>query len=169
MDWEIRDATLFPRHGPLGSSNLQRGNRVASLISLQRFGADCGGCPARAYSRCGGQRSPTRATLAEKGPSLPQAGEHHEAGQSAIAPGPRGRGHSALPILRHACRAEDGRDAGGTKPKRAKGTRGAGRPKIGGNTVLPPEDDKPPLSDLGISKRESAKAQTRARTCRKTR
>ena len=39
--------------------------------------------------------------------------------------------------------------------ERAKGTRLAGR-SIGGNAVIPPKDDTPTLSELGVTKRESA-------------
>lgn len=40
---------------------------------------------------------------------------------------------------------------------RAKGVRLAGR-SIGGNVVIPPKDDAPTLSELGVRKRESAEA-----------
>ena len=42
--------------------------------------------------------------------------------------------------------------------ERAKGTAGAGRPKLGGPVVVPPKSE-PTLADLGISKNESSKAQ----------
>lgn len=41
----------------------------------------------------------------------------------------------------------------------AKGTRGMGRPKIGGIKQEPPKDDIPTLEQLGVTKRESAEAQ----------
>ena len=44
-----------------------------------------------------------------------------------------------------------------TGPK-AKGTAGTGRPKLGGTKKKPPKD-APTLSDLGLTKRESAEAQ----------
>lgn len=43
--------------------------------------------------------------------------------------------------------------------ERNKGTAGKGRPKKGGDHSEPPKDDAPTLSDLGISKKESSKAQ----------
>lgn len=42
--------------------------------------------------------------------------------------------------------------------ERAKGTRLAGR-DIGGHVVLPPRDDAPTLSELGLTKRDSSEAQ----------
>jgi hypothetical protein len=45
---------------------------------------------------------------------------------------------------------------------KAKGTRGQGRPKLGGNMLLPPKNDVPTLRDLGISKMESSRMQTEA-------
>ena len=43
--------------------------------------------------------------------------------------------------------------------ERAKGTAGAGRPKIGGHVTLPPKDETPTLEVLGLTKRESSDAQ----------
>jgi len=43
--------------------------------------------------------------------------------------------------------------------ERAKGTAGAGRPKIGSNRTIPPNSQSPTLAELGVSKRESAEAQ----------
>lgn len=43
--------------------------------------------------------------------------------------------------------------------KRAKGTRGAGRPKKGSTHREPPKDTEPTLYELGISKKESSRAQ----------
>lgn len=40
-----------------------------------------------------------------------------------------------------------------------KGTRGLGRPKIGGAHGEPPKQDTPPLADMGISKKLSARSQ----------
>jgi hypothetical protein len=44
--------------------------------------------------------------------------------------------------------------------ERAKGSAGAGRPALGGARTLPPKPETPTLAALGISKRESAEAQT---------
>lgn len=53
--------------------------------------------------------------------------------------------------------------------ERAKGTAGAGRPKLGGTGARPPKLDSPPtLAALGISKRESAEAQELAIIPRET-
>lgn len=40
-----------------------------------------------------------------------------------------------------------------------KGTRGDGRPKLGGNSELPPKDTSPKLADLGVSKTQSSRWQ----------
>ncbi len=45
------------------------------------------------------------------------------------------------------------------KQEKAKGTRGAGRPPIGGTRAEPPKSDVPTLAEQGISKKLSATAQ----------
>ena len=47
--------------------------------------------------------------------------------------------------------------------ERAKGTAGAGRPKIGSHRVLPPKRE-PTLADLGITKNESSRSQAMAKS-----
>ena len=42
------------------------------------------------------------------------------------------------------------------------GTKGQGRPKLGGDTMSPPKDDTPTLADVGISKKESSRLQAAA-------
>ena len=44
--------------------------------------------------------------------------------------------------------------------ERAKGTAGTGRPKLGGRTGVPPKNDTPTLSDLGVTKDQSSRWQT---------
>jgi hypothetical protein len=39
--------------------------------------------------------------------------------------------------------------------EKAKGSRDAGRPSIGGSTKRPPKDNTPTLSDLGVTKTQS--------------
>lgn len=51
--------------------------------------------------------------------------------------------------------------------ERAKGTAGAGRPKLGGVVTLPPKQE-PTLKDIGLTKRESSQAQQLAAMPAKT-
>jgi hypothetical protein len=72
----------------------------------------------------------------------------------------KGMGEKAIQYARsYALQAERKLGEMLRKTEKAKGTAGKGRPKLGGTLMVPPKKGVPALPELGVTKKESARAQ----------